>query len=71
MTVKISKRPMSINKLISHFPASGMLFQVLAGPKFPKAGPMLPSAETEQPMASMKSIPIADRKILLPNMMII
>ena len=66
--VKSSKRPMSIRSVLSHFAPAGRALHVYAGPRLPKAGPILPTQLTEMLYPSTKSRPIT-MKINQPKKM--
>ena len=57
MTVKISRRPMSMVKLRTHLLRSGSSAHVKAGPVSPSPGPQLPIADIDEPMAVLRSSP--------------
>ena len=64
-TVKISRRPMSIQMLRYHLATSGRLAQVKAGPVSPKPGPVLPKAEMAVPIEVSNDRPMhCNTKIL-------
>ena len=57
-TVKSSKRPINIKNEDQYLPKDGNSLKLLAGPKFPIAGPTFPSDEAATPTAFLKSNPI-------------
>ena len=65
MTVNISNRPMSMQKLRYHLAKSGMAAQVKAGPALPKAGPVLPKADIATPIEVSNVSPIHCRTKML------
>ena len=60
MTVKISKRPNNMQKLVNHFAKSVRWPQLLDGPIEPIPGPTLPREEADAVIDDIKSNPVED-----------
>ena len=69
-TVNISKRPINITKVATHFAKAGKAAYVPpSGANGPSVTPMLPIAETAVPIDTSKSNPVA-QKTMVANTMI-
>ena len=61
ITVKISKRPNNIQKLVNHLAKSVRYPQFSDGPIAPRPGPIFPMAEAEAVKDVIKSNPVVDK----------
>ena len=68
-TVKISKRPISITKVATHFANAGKAAYVPpSGANCPIVTPMLPIAEIAVPIDTSKSKPVAQKTMVASTM---